>query len=193
MSVRPVLFNADGSVDVVYDEMGHSGTIPPEQIFWISDPMSGADNHNFIALDCPDGCGGSSTWPVGGGADAVNGQQLFVEKVQRDGCACGNVAAADSTAVPEAHVRLNCSRMDGPDRWQMSQAPVVETREGQPPQTPIVYRSSDRLVVGEHPRGGVGQGHAVQVIALAEYDKLLRTDPAYLSADGTTILGGPPQ
>jgi hypothetical protein len=190
MSVRPVNFLPDGSVEIVFDETGHSGTIPAAGIVWTTD-ISGSHNHNFIILTCPDGCGGTSTWPVGGGADAVNGQQLFVEKVQRDGCACGNVAAADSTAVPEAHVRLNCSRMDGPDRWQMSQAPVVETREGQPPQTPIVYRSSDRLVVGEHPRGGVGQGHAVQVIGMAEYDKLLRTDPAYVTTAGL-IQGTPP-
>ena len=61
----------------------------------------------------------------------------------------------------------------------------------QPPQVPIVYRLSDRLVVGEHPRGGVGPQNRVAVIDRAEYEVLLRTDPAYLSEDNT-IVGAPP-
>ena len=60
-----------------------------------------------------------------------------------------------------------------------------------PPQTPIVYRLTDRLVVGEHPRGGVGAQHRVQVIAMEEYEILLRTDPAYVTTDGH-IVGAPP-
>ncbi len=60
-----------------------------------------------------------------------------------------------------------------------------------PPQRPIVYRLSDRLVVGEHPKGGVGNLHRVQVIAIAEYEKLLRTDPAYVTTDGL-IVSVPP-
>jgi hypothetical protein len=116
MSVRPVTFNADGSIDVVYDELGHSGTIPPEQIVWTSNPVSGADNHNYIVLNCPDGCGATSTHPVGGGAAPAEVQQLFVSKTEREGCACGNVPAA-TNAVPEAHVHLNVARMDGEGRW----------------------------------------------------------------------------
>ena len=34
MSVRPVQFNPDNSIDVVYDELGHSGTIPAAEIRW---------------------------------------------------------------------------------------------------------------------------------------------------------------
>jgi hypothetical protein len=60
-----------------------------------------------------------------------------------------------------------------------------------PPQRPIVYRLSDRLVVGEHPRGGVGNEHRVQVIALDQYELLLRTDPAYVTSDGH-IVSSPP-
>jgi hypothetical protein len=58
-------------------------------------------------------------------------------------------------------------------------------------QYPIVYRQSDRLVVGEHPRGGVGQGHGVAVIDAVEYELLLRTDPAYVTQDNR-IVGSPP-
>jgi hypothetical protein len=119
MSVRPVTFNADGSIDVVFDEMGHSGTIPAAEIKWLvilGGPLDGADNHNFIVLACPDGCGASSTHPVGGGAAPAEVQQMFVHKTERDGCACGNVVAG-TNAVPEAHVHLNVARMDGEDRW----------------------------------------------------------------------------
>jgi hypothetical protein len=117
MSVRPVVFNPDGSIDVVYDEMGHNGTIPSAEVQWATS-IDGSHNHNFIVLACPDGCGATSTWPVGGGADASMGQQMFVEKTKREGCACGHVAAS-STALPESHVRLNVNRMDGPGRWQL--------------------------------------------------------------------------
>jgi hypothetical protein len=60
-----------------------------------------------------------------------------------------------------------------------------------PPQRPIVYRLTDRLVVGIHPKGGVGSQHRVQVIDIAEYEILLRTDPAYVTSAGK-IVGSPP-
>jgi len=49
------------------------------------------------------------------------------------------------------------------------------------------------LVVGLDPRGGaVGSKHKVAVLRdRAEYDMLLRTDPAYLSEDKSTILAAP--
>jgi len=66
----------------------------------------------------------------------------------------------------------------------------VEPQAG-PPQRPIVCRRSDRLVVGIHPKGGVGNEHAVEIIAIEEYELLLRTDPAWVTTDGK-ILGTPP-
>jgi|SRR5262252_6683617 len=117
MSVRPVVFNVDGSIAVVYDELGHSGTIPAAEIRWATS-IDGSPNHSFIVLNCPDGCGASSTHPVGGGAAPAEVQQMFVHKTELEGCACGNVAAA-SNAVPEAHVHLNVARMDGEERWQL--------------------------------------------------------------------------
>jgi hypothetical protein len=191
MSVRPVTFHPNGDIEVVYDEGGHSGTIPAAEVMWATQIDGTSHDHNFIVLQCPDGCGAKSTHPVGGGAAPVEVQQMFVEKTQRDGCACGNVQAG-TTGVPESHVRLNCSRMDGPERWQVSVTPQAQPRAEGPPRTPIAYRQSDRLVVGEHPRGGVGPDHGVAVIAIAEYDILLHTDPAYLSADGQHILSTPP-
>lgn len=116
MSVRPVLFHEDGSIDVVYDEQGHSGTIPAAEVQWATN-MDGSHSHSFIVLNCPDGCGATSRHPVGGGAAPADVQQMFVRKTQREGCACGQVAATDTDALGESHVRLNVNRQDGPGRW----------------------------------------------------------------------------
>jgi hypothetical protein len=119
MSVRPVNFLPDGSIDVVYDELGHSGTIPAAEVQWATN-MQGGHDHNFIVLQCPDGCGASSTHPVGGGAAPVEVQQMFVNKTTSEGCACGQVDATDADTLGESHVRLNVNRLDGPGRWQLA-------------------------------------------------------------------------
>ena len=117
MSVRPVTFNADGSIDVVFDEGGHSGTIPAAEVQWAK-TMTGDPDHNFLVLACPDGCGATSTWPVSGGADAIMGQQMFIQKVQREGCACGKIAPDATNALGESHVHLNVNKMEGNvTRW----------------------------------------------------------------------------
>jgi hypothetical protein len=192
MSVRPVTFNADGSIDVVYDEQGHSGTIPAAEVQWAA-KIDGNHDHNFIVLSCPDGCGATSTWPVGGGADATMGQQMFVEKTARDGCACSNTQPNDTSGTPAAHVRLNCNRMDGAGRWQLDSPAQLSARENAPDMFQVVYRKADNLIVGLEPSGGVGPDNSVGVIHdMAEYDVLMRTDPAYLSSDGDHIQGSPP-
>jgi len=118
MSVRPINFLPNGDIDCIYDELGHSGTIPAAEIKWTTN-IDGTESHNFIVLNCPDGCGAASSWPVAGGADAVMGQQMFVNKVDHDGCACGQVAATDSSTLGESHVRLLVNRQDGPGRWAL--------------------------------------------------------------------------
>jgi hypothetical protein len=192
MSVRPVTFNPDGSIDVVFDELGHSGTIPAAEVTWAT-KMDGSHDHSFIVLNCPDGCGASSTHPVGGGAAPAEVQQMFVKKTGHDGCACGATAADDQSAAPEAHVRLNCNRMDGPGHWQLDAPAQVQQLENAPDMFQVVYRKADDLVVGLEPSGGVGPDNSVAVIHdMAEYDNLIRYDPAYLSADGNRIVGAPP-
>jgi len=49
------------------------------------------------------------------------------------------------------------------------------------------------LIVGMNPSGGaVGNAHKVAVIHdMNQYDVLMRTDPAYLSADKERILSSP--
>jgi len=191
MSVRPVAFNADGSVEAVYDELGHSGTIPAAAVAWAVSP-DGSHTHNYIALVCPDGCGATSTHPVGGGAAPANVQQMFVKKTEAEGCACGNVEPS-TTAVPESHVRLNVNRMDGIGRWQLDTPAQVSQRESAPNMFQVVYRDIDHLIVGLEPSGGVGPDNSVAVIHdMAEYEVLQRTDPAYLSADGAHIVASAP-
>lgn len=57
----------------------------------------------------------------------------------------------------------------------------------------VVYNTTTNLIVGLEPSGGVGPENSVAVIHdLAEYDVLMRTDPAYLSTDKEHILAEPP-
>jgi hypothetical protein len=126
MSVRPITFNADGSIDVYVDELGHSGTIPAADIAWAADPMTGAEDHNHIVLTCPDGCGSASNWPVGGGADAAVGQELFVRKINLEGCACPDVTQPDPPTDAIAHVKELVTAMDGAERWALDDAQLLE-------------------------------------------------------------------
>ena len=57
----------------------------------------------------------------------------------------------------------------------------------------VVYNTTTNLIVGLEPSGGVGKDNSVAVIHdMAEYDVLMATEPAYLSADKEHIVGTPP-
>jgi len=193
MSVRPTNFDDPAAWLYVHDDARpepHGGTLDPATVVY-GTAIDGSHNHNFMVMPCPfAGCGSVSTHPVGGGADAPHVQRMFVDKTQREGCACGNVEAS-SNGTPEAHVHLNVSRMDGPERWQLDDGAIVQSQASDK-QFQVVYRKSDGLVVGTHPKGGVGNQNGVSVIHdMAEWDVLMRTDPAYLSADGDHIVSTP--
>jgi hypothetical protein len=192
MTVRPINTNPDGSIDVVFDETGHTGTIPATEIKWTTDPMGTGENHNFIMLNCPDGCGGSTTHPVGGGAAPPDIQQLFVDKIARDGCACPDVPNARSDNVPFAHARLLCNRMDGAGRWQIDPPTVVAAQLASPDTVEVVYRVTDSMILGMFPGGAVDSDCLVAAVPQSEYDNLMRYDPAYLSADSEHIQADPP-
>jgi hypothetical protein len=83
--------------------------------------------------------------------------------------------------------------MDGVGRWQLDTPAQIEARENSPNMFQVVYRKADNLIVGLEPSGGVGPDNSVQPIHdMAEYDVLMRTDPAYLSADGDHIVNTSP-
>src|SRR6516165_7670244 len=158
MSVRPINFLLNGDIECIYDELGHMGNIPAAEINWAKDPINDIGNHDFIVLSCPDKCGAASTWPVGG-SDPLIAQQMFVEKTQRDGCACGNVSAG-TAALPESHVRLNCNRMGGPGHWQYSSKSNVELfksggSENVPDSFQVVYHDVTLRIDGFEPNGSV--------------------------------------
>jgi hypothetical protein len=192
MSVRPTRFLPNGDINAVYDELGHTGTIPAASVFWLTNPITGKDDHTYIALDCPDGCGARSNWPVGGGADAAMGQAMFVDKIARDGCACPDVPNARSDNVPFAHARLLCNRMDGAGRWQIDPPTVVAAQLAAPDTVEVVYRVTDSMIVGMFPGGAVDSDCLVAAVPQTEYDNLMRYDPAYLSSDGQSIQESPP-
>ena len=72
--------------------------------------------------------------------------------------------------------------------------PWGESMTQEPFQFKVVYVDpGDGLIVGMDPSGGaVGNAHKVAVLQdQAEYDILMRTDPAYLSSDKNHVLGAP--
>jgi len=57
----------------------------------------------------------------------------------------------------------------------------------------VVYHETTRRIDGLEPSGGVGPDHKVAVIHdMSQYENLQKFDPAYLAADGVTIVGTPP-
>jgi hypothetical protein len=125
MSVRPVLFNADGSIDVVFDELGHSGTIPAAEVQWAT-KIDGSHDHNFIVLNCPDGCGASSTHPVGGGAAPLEVQQMFVLKEHQEMTSGVQGRAAPAGLIDAAQiVKERVIAMDGEERWVLDDAAMA--------------------------------------------------------------------
>jgi len=122
MSIRPVSFNADGSMEVVFDETGHTGTIAAADIKHSLNP-DGTENHDFIVLNCPDGCGASSTHPVGGGAAPPMVQEMFVRHASANGCPCADEMPPDlPTELIGGHIKEHCEAMDGEGRWQVQPA-----------------------------------------------------------------------
>jgi hypothetical protein len=191
VSVRPTAFNPDGSIEAIFDELGHRGTVQPEQLAWGTFP-DGSGNHSVLHLPCPDGCGGGSSHQVGGGAAPREVQQLFVHKITRDGCACGQVSAR-TDSVPFGHVRLVCNRMDGPGRWQLDTPAMLAQQAANPETFRVIYQWTDHLIVGMEPDGAVEPTeHGVASVPIEEYELLQRTDPAWLSADNAHVQTHPP-
>ena len=127
MSVRPFTFAPNGDLGVIYDEAGHSGVIPAAEVKWSSGLLG--DDHNYILLECPDGCGATSTHPVGGGANAPMIQEMFVRKIDREGCVCGAVMARSTQAAID-HVKELVTAMDGAERWQLDESKLLGESRG---------------------------------------------------------------
>jgi hypothetical protein len=119
MSVRPVAFNSDGSVDVVFDEGGHTGTIPAADVQFVKN-LDGVEDYRFILLVCPDGCGASSTHPIGGGGAPREVQEMFLRKLvppDPQACPCGNLDAGKPVLLTLSHLKTHADQMDYTGRW----------------------------------------------------------------------------
>lgn len=82
MAIRPIEFNADGSVQVWHDEANHGGVLKSEEIVFAK-ALDGGEDLRFLVMPCPvPGCGSESFHPVGGGCDPERVQMLFVKKLQ---------------------------------------------------------------------------------------------------------------
>lgn len=75
--IRPTAVYPDGSVDVFFDEMQHTGTVPAEQVTWGKN-MDGTPNTSMLILPCPDGCGSESYHPRESSDELV--QEMFARK-----------------------------------------------------------------------------------------------------------------
>lgn len=117
MSVYISEFTSPTEWTVTHDDAGHTGTLDPSTITYVTN-IDGSHNHSFLSVTCPV-CQAVSTHPVGGGAQPVQVQQMFVNKVTVDGCPCEQVLSEDPDALGTSHVRLLVNRMDGPGRWQL--------------------------------------------------------------------------
>jgi hypothetical protein len=171
----------------------HEGTIAPASV--VHPPnVDSTDNHDFLIVTCPV-CQSVSTHPAGGGAQAPSVQQMFVTVAQSDGCPCDQVDAADPDGLAASHVRLQVNRMDGPGHWQLTSDTDLRLSPDQTTQSfEVVYVDpGDGLIVGMNPEGSdLGTDHqAATLTDAAEYDMLVNTDPAYLSADKQKILSSP--
>jgi hypothetical protein len=67
----------DGSADVIFDEGGHTGLVPADQITW-GRAMDGTPDTSTLVLPCPDGCGSTSYHPRESSDPLV--QELFSRK-----------------------------------------------------------------------------------------------------------------
>jgi hypothetical protein len=75
--IRPTVLHADGSVDAIFDEMQHTGTVLEAQILWARN-IDGSENRDMLLLPCPDGCGAVSSHPRGSTTDLV--PEMFYRK-----------------------------------------------------------------------------------------------------------------
>jgi len=116
--IRPIAVNSDGSVVIVFDELGHTGTVTPASIsFSVPD---GTPDYRTLVLTCPDGCGSASYHPItGDGLCRALIQEAFVRQVRLKGCPCGVATIGRPFAVVIAHIRSHVQANRG--NWEANQ------------------------------------------------------------------------
>lgn len=118
MSVRIVSFDdGNGMWEYYHDEFGHGGVLDPATVK--HNDLSGEPNYNSISVPCPEG-DGESWWPVGGGADALMGQTMFVIKELE-------IPQNKDLKVDDASdsVKQRVIDTDGEERWVLDEAALA--------------------------------------------------------------------
>jgi hypothetical protein len=124
MSVRPTSFdNPDGTWTYVHDDARpepHGGTLDPATVVY-GQNIDGSPNYDAVIVPCPfEGCGSVSTWPPGGGADALMGQSMHVLKAMESDPGLGRAAKTVEQAAAEVKARVVAT--DGEERWILDDA-----------------------------------------------------------------------
>lgn len=118
MAIRPLSIDAAGTVSVVHDEEGHTGTLKLADL-QPGRRLDGTPDYRFTTLPCPvPGCGAVSLHPVSGGCDPEAVQRLFVRLF----VANPKLAKAKDWASGKALVKQLCAEMDGLERWRLEGA-----------------------------------------------------------------------
>ena len=112
MSVKPLVINADGSVEAYCEETRHSGHVPKANITYAKN-QDGTDNLNLVCLPCPDMCGVASFIPAGGGGAPLESQRMFVTKAMLDD------GIDEPTAMERIKARLLETEPLGLERWRL--------------------------------------------------------------------------
>lgn len=114
MSIRPIVFNKDGSVNVWHDEANHGGTAPADALRFTSQ-LDGSSDYRFLTLPCPvKNCGAVSTHPVSGGAAPEMVQELFIRCYLAD-----KEHPAKTFAQAKAAVKAGVRTQDGDEFWRL--------------------------------------------------------------------------
>jgi hypothetical protein len=111
MSIRPVTFNANGSIDVWHDEANHGGNVPAAGIHWLKLP-NGNNDLRWMYLPCPS-CDSESMHPASGGADPDQVQRLFARRIR-------TLAANRTWLQARAILRTLVQNQDGLARFKLA-------------------------------------------------------------------------
>lgn len=123
MAIRPIKFNADGSIETWHDERGHGGIIPEANIKFAKKP-DGTDDERFIILKCPfSGCDSVSIHPAGGGCDPEKVQKMFAKKYKKfpikEKLPKHEKDASRTWDEAKANLKKVIEEMDGPGRFKL--------------------------------------------------------------------------
>jgi hypothetical protein len=125
MSVKPTSFDhPDGLWTYGHDDAtggSHGGTLDPTTVTYGTN-IDGTPNEMVVVVPCPfEGCGSVSSWPPGGGADALLGQSLHVMVAMQPGLS----REAKSAEQAAAEVKQRVIDTDGEERWVLDDAALA--------------------------------------------------------------------